>query len=97
MICPEIYIQARGLLGKSLIPMIQLLIIIIIIIIIILSQGYRLCLPLFLEKSYTALFTESFHVSVTYLKPILDKSPTNLHLYYFLSSPSSFTTVSSVY
>ena len=46
------------------------IIIIIIIIhnIILLSQGYSFCLPLFLEKNYTALLTESFRVSATYLK-----------------------------
>ena len=42
--------------------------IIIIHNIILLSQGYSFCLPLFLEKNYTALLTESFRVSVTYLK-----------------------------
>jgi len=36
--------------------------------IIILSQGYSFCLTPFLEKNYTALLTESFRVSVTYLK-----------------------------
>jgi len=41
---------------------------IIIIHNIILSQRYSFYLTLFLEKNYTALLTESFQVSVTYLK-----------------------------
>ena len=44
-----------------------------------------------------ALLTESFRVSATYLKTRTQQSLTNLHLNNFQSSPSPFTTGSSVY
>jgi len=75
------------------------IIIIIIIIhnIIILSPLYSLSFPFFLEKNYTALLTESFRVSVTYLQMHTQQIANQPSLENFLNSPLPLHWRSSVY
>jgi len=60
---------------------------IFVLAIIIFSPLYSLSLPFFLEKNYTALLTESFHVSVTYLQTHTRQIANQPSLENFLSSP----------
>jgi len=75
----------------------SIIIIIHIIIIIILSPLYSLSLPFFLKKNYTALLTESFRVSVTYLQMHTRQIANQSSLENFLSSSSPLHWRSSVY
>jgi len=71
--------------------------IIIIIHNIILSPLYSLSLLFFLEKNYTALLTEYFRVSVTYLQTHTRQIANQPSLENFLGYPSPLHWRSSVY
>jgi len=64
---------------------------------IILSTLYSLSLPFFFEKNYTALLTESFYVSLIYLKMHTRQIANHPSPENFLSSPLPLHWRSSVY